>query len=323
MSYTFKERWLLQAGVPEEKIKTKWLQAIARSHRYPPLHRRVYPVLLWFTEWLGPLFIVFRFSKAGNLSEKTFDLYLNRLREHRISYIQIMSVFVLAPLKEAIIEKEPPQAWEHPLHDLKKEKDPASKERLRKIEEELKSLDFAYNFVKDGGGRPELRGTGVTIGTLKELFKSLPDSYFNIDIKVNSAAFVRDILELVREEGMLEKVVIGSFYDNIVDLVNREAGEFTTSASAREAWIIFLLNKIGLGRLHQPTGVAYQIPVTHKGMDVVTPSFVRTAHSLGQEVHVWTIDDPVEIRRLLEMGVDGIVTNRPDAAVEVVEEFRK
>ena len=124
MSYTFKERWLLQAGVPEEKIKTKWLQAVARSHRYPPLHRRVYPILLWFTEWLGPLFIVFRFSKAGNLSEKTFDLYLNRLREHRISYIQIMSVFVLAPLKEAIIEKEPPQAWEHPLHDLKKEKDP-------------------------------------------------------------------------------------------------------------------------------------------------------------------------------------------------------
>ncbi len=189
--------------------------------------------------------------------------------------------------------------------------------------EELKSLDFAYNFVKDGGGGPELRGTGVTIATLKELFKSLPDSYFNIDIKVNSAAFVRDVLELVREEGMLEKVVIGSFYDSIVDLVNREAGEFTTSASSREAWIIFLLNRIGLGRLHQPTGVAYQIPVTHKGMDVVTPSFVRTAHLLGQEVHVWTIDDPVEIRRLLEMGVDGIVTNRPDTAVEVVKEFRK
>jgi len=189
--------------------------------------------------------------------------------------------------------------------------------------EELKSLDFAYHFVKDGGGKPELRGTGVTISTLREIFKRLPDSYYNIDIKVNSAAFVRDVLKVVREERMLEKVVIGSFYDNIVDLVNREAGEFTTSASSREAWIIFLLNKIGLGRLHQPAGVAYQIPVTHKGMEVVTPSFVRTAHSLGQEVHVWTIDDPVEISRLLEMGVDGIVTNRPDLAVEVIKEFRK
>jgi glycerophosphoryl diester phosphodiesterase len=121
---------------------------------------------------------------------------------------------------------------------------------------------------------------------------------------------------------MLEKVVIGSFYDNIVNLVNSEDPEFTTSAAAREAWTLFLLNKISLGGLHQPTGVAYQIPVSHKGMNVVTPSLVRTAHSLGQEVHVWTIDDPVEMRRLLEMDVDGIVTNRPDIALQVVEEFR-
>ena len=189
--------------------------------------------------------------------------------------------------------------------------------------EELKSLDFAYHFVKDGGDKPELRGTGVTISTLREILTSLPDSYFNIDIKDNSQEFVRSVLKLVRSEGMLEKVVIGSFYDNIVNLVNSEASEFTTSAAAREAWIIFLLNKIGLGRLHQPTGVAYQIPVTHKGMDVVTPSLVRTAHSLGQEVHVWTVDDPVEIKRLLEMGVDAIVTNRPDIALQVIKEFRR
>lgn len=189
--------------------------------------------------------------------------------------------------------------------------------------DELKSLDFAYHFVKNGGEKPELRGAGVTISTLREVLKSLPDLYFNIDIKVDSADFVRSVLKLVREEGMLDKVVIGSFYDDIVNLVNREASEFAASASEREAWVIFLLNKIGLGSLHQPTGVAYQIPVTHNGMNVVTPSLVRTAHSLGQEVHAWTIDDPAEIRRLVEMGVDGIVTNRPDIAITVIREFRK
>ena len=189
--------------------------------------------------------------------------------------------------------------------------------------EELKTLDFAYNFIKDGSDKPELRGTGITISTLREIFRSLPDSYFNIDIKDNSQKFVRSVLELIRNEGMLEKVVIGSFYDNIVNLVNSEASDFTTSAAAREAWVLFLLNKIALGRLHQPTGVAYQIPVRHKGMEVVTPSLVRTAHSLGQEVHVWTIDDPLEMKQLLEMGVDGIVTNRPDIALQVIKEFRK
>ena len=189
--------------------------------------------------------------------------------------------------------------------------------------DELKSLDFAYRFVKDGDEKPELRGQGITIPTLKELFLALPGSYFNIDIKADSKKLTRDLLHLIRSEGRIEKVVIGSFYSNIVELVKKEAPEFATSASAREAWTMFLLNKIGLGRLHRPSGVAYQIPAAHLGMAIVTPSFVRTAHSLGQELHVWTIDDPAEMRRLLKMGVDGIVTNRSDLAVNVIKEFRK
>ncbi|MFH1320650.1 MAG: FAD-dependent oxidoreductase [Bacteroidota bacterium] len=123
MQYSFSERWLLQAGVPVENIKTKRLQGLARARRYPMPHRWFYFIFLWITEWLGPLFILFRFSKAGNLSKSTFDIYLKCLREHRISYIQIMGVFVLAPLKEAIIEKEPPKAWKHPLSGLDLGKD--------------------------------------------------------------------------------------------------------------------------------------------------------------------------------------------------------
>ena len=188
---------------------------------------------------------------------------------------------------------------------------------------ELKSFDFAYNFVKDGEKKPELRGKGLTIPTLRELFLALPGSHFNIDIKADSEKLTRDLLNLIQSQGQIEKVVIGSFYSNIVELVKKEAPEFATSASAREAWTMFLLNKVGLGRLHRPSGVAYQLPAAHLGMAVVTPSFVRTAHSLGQELHVWTIDDPAEMRRLLKMGVDGIVTNRPDLAVNVIKEFRK
>ena len=189
--------------------------------------------------------------------------------------------------------------------------------------DELKSLDFAYRFIKDGDEKSELRGKGLTIPTLKELFLAMPGSYFNIDIKADSEKLTRDLLNLIRTQGQIEKVVIGSFYTNIVELIKKEAPEFATSASAREAWTMFLLNKVGLGRLHRPSGVAYQLPAAHLGMAVVTPSFVRTAHSLGQELHVWTIDEPAEMRRLLKMGVDGIVTNRSDLAVDVIKEFRK
>ena len=67
---------------------------------------------------------------------------------------------------------------------------------------------------------------------------------------------------------------------------------------------------------------ALQVPPAHWGMALVTPSLVRMAHQKGLEVHVWTINDARDMERLLEMGVDGIVTDRADIAVEIVAKRR-
>ena len=66
-----------------------------------------------------------------------------------------------------------------------------------------------------------------------------------------------------------------------------------------------------LARPRRAAGQAAQVPVRQGPLTVVTPEFVARAHALGIEVHVWTIDDPAEIGRLLDLGVDGIMTDRP------------
>jgi glycerophosphoryl diester phosphodiesterase len=92
----------------------------------------------------------------------------------------------------------------------------------------------------------------------------------------------------------------------------------TTSASAREvvAARLLPLPVLRLGSL--PRGACLQVPARHGPIDVVTPRFVRRAHALGQQVHVWTVDDADEIHRLLDLGVDGIITDRTDVLKDVL-----
>uniref|UniRef100_UPI0039B82810 glycerophosphodiester phosphodiesterase family protein n=1 Tax=Albidovulum sp. TaxID=1872424 RepID=UPI0039B82810 len=63
---------------------------------------------------------------------------------------------------------------------------------------------------------------------------------------------------------------------------------------------------------------AVQVPVRHRGLPVVTPGFVRAAHAAGVQVHVWTVDEPAEMARLLDLGVDGIMSDRPTLLAEVL-----
>jgi glycerophosphoryl diester phosphodiesterase len=150
---------------------------------------------------------------------------------------------------------------------------------------------------------------------LETLYEAFPDARINIDIKSDDA--VEPTCEIVKARG-LERTCLSSFSHSRLSRIRRILPDVTTSASAREAaaarFLPLPLLRAGL----RPRGQCLQVPARRGPIDVITPRFVRRAHALGLQVHVWTVDDAHEINRLLDLGVDGIITDRTDVLKDVL-----
>jgi glycerophosphoryl diester phosphodiesterase len=183
---------------------------------------------------------------------------------------------------------------------------------------ELKRLDAAYRFSTDGGRSFPLRGQGVTVPTLREVFTSLPNMRFNIEPKQGTPSLAAPLCRLIREHGMADRVLVASFSGTTIQEFRRECPEVATSASTGEATSFFALHEAGLAASYSPAMQALQVPERAGALRVLTRDFVEAAHGRGLRVHAWTIDDEGEMRRLLEMGVDGVMTDFPDRLMRVL-----
>lgn len=182
----------------------------------------------------------------------------------------------------------------------------------------LKQLDAGYHWTNDGGQSYPFRGQGVTIPTLAEVFAAFPHLWINIDIKQSEPPIVAPFVALLREMGMVEQVCVGSFAVETVRQFRQACPEAATAASLPEALRLFALNRVGLGRLYRGGATAMQLPEVQGRLRIVTPGFVRAAHRRGVAVHVWTVDDVAGMRRLQQMGVDGLITDYPDLLLKLV-----
>jgi glycerophosphoryl diester phosphodiesterase len=193
----------------------------------------------------------------------------------------------------------------------------------RKISEvslaELKSLDAGYGF-SPGGERYPFRGEGITIPTLEEVLRAFPDVFCNIEIKQAEPSVEKVTVDLVRRLGREATVLLAAEQDAVMARLRSLCGEIPTSLSFGEAADFF--DRAGRGALsdYQPPGGALQIPETYGSRTLVTPETVAAAHACGMEVHVWTVNDPGDMGRLLRMGVDGLMSDVPEILVEVAGE---
>lgn len=151
------------------------------------------------------------------------------------------------------------------------------------------------------------------IPRLADLLESFPDARINIDCKTDRVLGPLGD-ELVRT-GVLDRVCVGSFSDRrLIRLRHRFGSTLCTSAGPVE---LGLLRFTGFTR---PGPLAAQVPVAARGLTVVTERFVRSCHRRGIEVHVWTVDEPAEMHRLLDLGVDGLMTDRPAVLRDVLQD---
>lgn len=170
--------------------------------------------------------------------------------------------------------------------------------------------------IADHSGHPPVR--------LDEAVEEFPELRFNVDAKSDSV--VEPLVRLARRH--VERIGLASFSDTRLARIRSLAPEVATSTGQRETAALAGLSRLPRGagarlaaaRLPAATtATSLQVPVRHRGIPVVTPRLLDLVHSLGLEVHVWTVDDPASMVRLLDLGVDGIVTDVPSTALRVLE----
>lgn len=183
---------------------------------------------------------------------------------------------------------------------------------------ELKKLDAGYDWSPDEGKTFPFRGQGVTVTTLEEVFQAFPEKHMTIEIKKSNASMVKPFCELIRKYDMQDKVLVASFYDDKIKQFRTECPEVATSSAKQETTVFVLLSKAFLAGFYSPKFLSLQVPEESGGITVMTESFVRAAHSRGLAVEVWTINDKETMQKLINWGVDGIMTDRPDILMELL-----
>lgn len=183
---------------------------------------------------------------------------------------------------------------------------------------ELKQLDAGHNFSVDGGKTFPFRGKGVRVSTLNEVLDAFPQMNFNIEQKHADLSSIGVVCSTLRERNMTSRVVFGSFRQEVLEQFRRECPEVSTSAGMSEVLAFTAFQKFGLGESYSPQMHALQIPEKLGGVSIVTKNFIETAHKLNLKVHVWTINNPDDMKRLLDLGVDGIMTDYPDRLSAVI-----
>jgi glycerophosphoryl diester phosphodiesterase len=187
---------------------------------------------------------------------------------------------------------------------------------------ELRGFDAGYHFSLDGGPTRPYRGRGVRVPMLGQVLEEFPEVAVNIEIKAPTPGIEETVLGVLRGENASGRTLVVSTPHAIVKRFRKiSAGLISTGASRWEIGVFYISSRLRLERLVRPAYDALQVPVRHRGILVVTPRFVRAAHARDVRVDVWTINQADEMRRLLDLGVDVIMTDRPGTLAGVLENW--
>jgi glycerophosphoryl diester phosphodiesterase len=181
---------------------------------------------------------------------------------------------------------------------------------------ELAEADAGYWYSPDGGRTHPHRGRGARIPRLSELIEEWPDTLLNIDTK--SDGVVEPLAGLLRRMGVLDRVCVGSFSDDRLRRFRALVGDGVCTSMGPRAVACARVASL-TGRIPRLGAACIQLPVRQGVFTMVEPVMVRAAHRSRLAVHVWTIDDAAEMERLLDLGVDGIMTDTLGTLREVLE----
>jgi len=175
---------------------------------------------------------------------------------------------------------------------------------------ELQGLDAGYRFTRDGHTFP-FRGKGIRVPRFSEVLSAFPDTRLNLEVKQAKPPIAEQVVRLIRRANASARVLLAAAEEPILaEIVKLDPG---TALGSSTVDVIAFVKAAAESRLERfvPRGHALQIPPDAFGRPLVTPELVSAAHALGLFVHVWTINEADEMRRLLALGVDGLMSDDP------------
>jgi glycerophosphoryl diester phosphodiesterase len=176
---------------------------------------------------------------------------------------------------------------------------------------EIKRLNAGFHWP------PEIRELNIRVPTLQEAFEAFPHQRMNIEIKQREPSIVTQFGELIQQHGMTDRVLVASFWDGVLDEFRAEFPEVATSASTPEAIKFYALDDILFAK-YRPDTDAIQADSKASFIHLITRHFVEKAHKLNLKVHAWTVNEPKEMQRMIEVGVDGIITDFPTRLLKIL-----
>lgn len=187
---------------------------------------------------------------------------------------------------------------------------------------ELRALDAGHQFSPSGDGTFPFRGRGLQIPTLEEALTAFPAQHWNLEIKEHVPALIEETIATVRKLGREDSVLLAAAEDPIMlDLRAALARTGTNTAIGASTGDVLAFVRAAVQNVAPPPGpMAMQVPPGFGGRPLVTREFVDFAHRHGIVVHVWTINDRAEMHRLLDLGVDGIMSDFPARIAAVLAE---
>jgi glycerophosphoryl diester phosphodiesterase len=182
---------------------------------------------------------------------------------------------------------------------------------------ELLECDAGFGFTADGGATFPHRGREIIVPTLSAVLAAFPAAFCNIELKQDLPGVEKLLLDTLRRAGAEQRVLLAAEQDRIMERLRPLCGAIPTSLSFGESAAFFAWLQGGRLGDYRPPGVALQIPVRWGERELVTAASVAGAHAAGLEVHVWTVNEEMEMERLLALGVDGLMSDYPQRLLAV------
>lgn len=191
--------------------------------------------------------------------------------------------------------------------------------------EELQQYDAGATF-EDLDGELSFKDKGVKLTTLEEVFQEIPNMRWSIEMKdTNYPEVYEDVAEklweLIEKYELEDDVIIASFDHEMVEMMRDISNDQALLVGGKQEIKKFaILQKLYLSGLYKRSMDVLQIPTKEGKVSLKDKKIIQGARKHGLDVQYWTINDPAEMKELLELGADGIITDRPDLLIEVIEE---